>query len=280
MCSIEEAWAGQTFGGKPVTSQGDLHKAYMSLPDDLMTNNNQFSMKTSNEPQPRSLSRGINSKYSREPRVPNINRNSDNANINFSSTMPPIDNYGGLNPRPDYMEIYDKSAPMPMMTGEKFNDIENAFNVSSTVNSFMQRGMSNTNTNTYTNDELLNEDTSEERNIINIKNNNKQNNKQNKNEFLNIKTSSKYNSSDRMNKYSESSESSDDTYSNEQVLIILQQVISKLNKMEQTINNINHFNNQNNNQSRNMYDIILYIIIGMILAFMLFSICSSIKHIK
>ena len=134
--------------------------------------------------------------------------------------------------------------------------------------------------NTYTNDELLNEDTSEERNIINIKNNNKQNNKQNKNEFLNIKPSSKYNSSDRMNKYSESSESSDDTYSNEQVLIILQQVISKLNKMEQTINNINHFNNQNNNQSRNMYDIILYIIIGMILAFMLFSICSSIKHIK
>ncbi len=76
MCSIEEACAGQTFSGKPVSSQGDLHKAYMSLPDDNTSRNNQlFNVSNPNEPQPRGLSRGVNSKYSREPRVSNISRN-------------------------------------------------------------------------------------------------------------------------------------------------------------------------------------------------------------
>ena len=73
MCSIDEAWAGQTFGGKPVVSQSDIHKSYMSLPDDITTHNNQFSLKYNEEPKSRDLSRGINSKLSREPRVAKIN---------------------------------------------------------------------------------------------------------------------------------------------------------------------------------------------------------------
>ena len=262
MCSIEEAWAGQTFSGKPVISQGDIHKSYMSLPDDITTHNNQFSMKASNEPQPTSLSRGLNSKYSREPRVPNINRNSNNANIKFSSTMPPSDNYGGLKPRPDYMEIYDKSEPMPNMSGEQFTDINNAYDVSSTVNNFMQRGMSND-----TNDQLMNEDTYEENDIVNIKYNNKQNNhnnynNQNKNDFSNVKVSSKYNSSNSNFDDSRNVISSSDT----QVLIILQQLLNKLDKIERDLHH---------HQSRNMYDIILYILIGMILAFILYSMIKN-----
>ena len=175
MCSIEEAWAGQTFEGKHVSSQGDLHKSYMSLPDDIMTHNNQFSMKANNQSQNKSLSRGINSKYSRGPRVPNIARNSNDANINFSSTMPPLDNYGGIKPRPDYMEIYDKSGPMPMMTGEQFTDINNAYDVSPTITNFMERGLEN--------NELLQEDTYDDNLIVNNKFNNKQ---KNKNEFSNM----------------------------------------------------------------------------------------------
>jgi hypothetical protein len=264
MCSIEEAWAGQTFSGKPVSSQADIHKSYMSLPDDIITHNNQFSMKASNEPQSTSLSRGINSKYSREPRVPNINRTSDNANINFSSTMPPLDNYGGLKPRPDYMEVYDKSVPMPVMSGEQFTDINNAFEVSNTVNNFMERGMNN---------ELLNEDTSEENNFMNIK----YNNKQNKNDFSNVKVSSRYNSSNddyndnnhnnNNNKSTESRNvmSSSDT----QILFILQQLVNKLDKIERDLHH---------HQSRNTYDIILYILIGMIIAFILYSMFSSMKN--
>jgi len=257
MCSIEEAWAGQTFEGKPVSSQGDLHKSYMSLPDDIMTHNNQFSMKANNQSQNKSLSRGINSKYSRGPRVPNIARNSNDANINFSSTMPPLDNYGGIKPRPDYMEIYDKSGPMPMMTGEQFTDINNAYDVSPTITNFMERGLEN--------NELLQEDTYDDNLIVNNKFNNKQ---KNKNEFSNIKLSNKYNSSDNNennNNEPKNIMSSNDT----QVLFILQQIVSKLDRIEGELHH---------NQSRNMYDIILYILIGMILSFILYSMFSGIRN--
>jgi len=260
MCSIEEAWAGQTFSGKPVVSQGDIHKAYMSLPDDVMTHNNQFSMKANNEPRPSSLSRGINSKYSREPRVPNINRNSNDANINFSSTMPPIDNYGGLKPRPDYMEIYDKEVPMPVMTGEQFTDISNAYDVSPTLNNFMQRD--NFGNNSNNNNSLLNQDIPDDSNMVNIKYNNKQ---LNKNDFSNVKVGNRYNSSDNDSIDSNNMSSS---ANDAQVLMILQQVLSKLDKIERDLHH---------NQSRNMYDIVLYILIGMILAFILYSMFSGMK---
>jgi len=265
MCSIEEAWAGQTFSGKPVVSQGDIRKAYMSLPNDVMTHNNQFSMKANNEPQPTSLSRGINSKYSREPRVPNINRNSNDANVNFSSIMPPIDNYGGLKPRPDYMEIYDKEGPMPVMTGEQFADISNSYEVSPTLNNFMQMGMKNSNSSIS--DQLLNEDTPFDSNFINIKYNNKQ---QNKSDFSNVKVGNRYNSSDNDSIDSNDNNNNNNmSYSNDaQVLMILQQVLSKLDKIERDLHH---------NQSRNMYDIVLYILIGMILAFILYSMFSGMK---
>ena len=253
MCSIDEAWAGQTFSGKPVVSQSDIHNSYMSIPDDIMTHNNQFSFKYNGEQKP-SLSRGINSKLTREARVPKINRNSNNANINFSSTMPPYNNYGGLNPRPDYMKIYDTAGPSPIMIGEQFSDISNAYTISNDANDFMKRGEAELNN-------LLNEDTEIENKIVNTKYNNKKMN--NMNNFENIKQPSKYNSSDG-NSYGNSS--SNDT----QLLIILQQVINKLDSLEYNIQSLH-----NNNKTKNMYDIILYILFGMILSFILCSIFSS-----
>jgi hypothetical protein len=272
MCSIEEAWAGQTFSGKQVVSQGDIHKSYMSLPDDVMTHNNSFSMKNNESSTSREFTRGINSKYSREPRVPKINRNSNDANINISSTIQPLNNYGGINPRPPYMEVYDNaSGPSPIMTGENFTDIENAYNVSNTVNNFMERGMTNEMTNDMSNNmtnnmtnNLLNEDTYEESDIIN----NKFTNRENKNNFANIKQSSKYNSSDRNMNNTNNTNNTNETSNNAQVLFILQQVLSKLDKLEKELHH---------QQTRNMYDIVLYILIGMILSFILYSICTSIK---
>ena len=261
MCSIEEAWAGQKFSDKPVSSQGDLRKAYMSLPNDIMTHNNEFSMKSNNIQQPLSLSRGINSKYSREHRVPNIARNSNNATINFSSTMPPY-NYEGVEPIPQYMEIYDNSAPSPNMVGENFNDINSAFDVSSDLNEFMQNS---------THNQLLDEDTHEEINIVNSK----YNNKKNKNNFSNIKQTSKYNSTDKTSsdsdEYINSLNTINSVYSREyqHILFILQQVIIKLDKIESEL----HIQ-----QSRNTYDIILYILIGMILSFILYSVFYSLKN--
>ena len=44
MCSIEEAWAGQTFDGYRVQSQADLHRKYMPISDDILTRNNEFTV--------------------------------------------------------------------------------------------------------------------------------------------------------------------------------------------------------------------------------------------
>jgi hypothetical protein len=253
MCSIEEAWAGQTFAGKPVSSQADIHNAYMHIPDDLLTRNNEFSVSNPNEPQSRNGTRGINSKYSRQPRVPNMSRNSDNANINISSVMPPLDNYGGINPRPAYMSIYDKSNnndPMPMMLSkDNFNNLENAFKVSDTVNRFMNIDNTNKNFN-----DLQLEDTEEDRQMINTK--------------FNKNRSNNSNTSNNSNNFTDTSSTTDNSISNMQFQMILQSILMKLDKLESDLNH---------NQSRNMYDISLYILIGMIISFMLYTIISNMK---
>ena len=268
MCSIEEAWAGQNFEGKPVVSQGDIRKAYMALPDNLLARNNEFSI-SSKEPNNRDLTRGINSKYSREPRVPNhsVNSNNGNANINFSSTMPTGNGYNGVEPRPAYMEIYDRNAPSPVMSKDHFSDVDSAFNVSNTVDNFMKSGMnmnSNMSNTTITNP-LLTEDTPEDELVFNNKISNRnmnknqnqnQNQNQNKSQFDDVKPNI-YNSSD--------------SFADTQVLVMLQQILSKLDRLE---GNLHH------QQSRNMYDIILYILIGMLLSFILYSIYCSMSKMK
>jgi len=262
MCSIEEAWAGQTFSGKPVSSQADLHKAYMSLPDDNTNRNNQlFNVSNPNEPQPRGLSRGVNSKYSREPRVSNISRNSSNGNINFSSTMPTSNGYNGVEPRPAYMQVYDNAAasdsynamiPMPVQSQSKdaFSDIGSAFSVSDTVQNFMNR-----NDNSNSSNQLLNEYNPEEINIINTKIALKRNEADNVSEFTNVK-SNRSNNSDT------------NSINDIQIQMMLQQILSKLDNLEREMHH---------NKSRNMHDIILYILIGMLIAFILYSIFTSMK---
>jgi hypothetical protein len=260
MCSIEEAWAGQDFLGKPVSSQSDIRKAYMSLPqDNIHTRNNEFSVSNPNEPQSRELTRGINSKYSREPRVPNKSINNTNASINFSSTMPKGNSYTGVEPRPAYMSIYDNAEPQPVVQKDHFSDIDNAFNVSNTVDNFMQSGMnmSSDSTNSMNPNALLKEDTIDDEMMMNnkIMNRNK-----NKNEFMNIKKTNKYDSSDS---HSDDLSVSLPVSSDTQLLFILQQMMSKLDKIESDL----HYNN-----SRNMYDITLYILIGMLISFIFYSI--------
>ena len=249
MCSIEEAWAGQTFAGKPVSSQSDIHNAYMHIPENLLTRNNEFSISNPNEPQLREGTRGINSKYSRQPRVPNMSRNTDNASVNISSVMPPIDNYGGLNPRPAYMQIYDKSGdPMQnMLSKDNFNNLENAFKVSDTVNRFMNTNSVNDATGGSSNsNNLLNEDTYEDE------------------QFLNTKIKNRNNNSN----FTDTTATDTINANNLQFQMMLQSILMKLDNME---------NEMNHRQSRNMYDISLYILIGMIISFILYSLVSGIK---
>jgi len=270
MCSIEEAWAGQTFEGKTVSSQGDIHNAYMSLPNNVLNRGNEFMVNNPNQPQSRSLIRGINSKYSREPRVPKINRDTNNVNANISSVMPDTTNYGGLDNMPSYMKIYDNadkmqqddqsvssfsqqaphspystysSYPQATMTGENFTDIENAFNVSDTLDNFMNKNTNNNNNNNNNNKKhnLIDENTVEESEIIN-------------NKFSNFKNINSKNSN----------QNNDDTN-------IKQLLISIMNKLDKIEIDLQYTN------KRNMYDIVLYIIIGMILSVLIYSLFSGMR---
>lgn len=262
MCSIEEAWAGQTFDGKKVISQGDFHNNYMSLPDNVLNRDNQLTIKKTNEGQLKNLPRGVNSKYSREPRVPKIVRNIKNADINISSDMPEMNNYGGLEPLPQYMSIYNNHNnhnnnnrnnnnrnnqpntnylyPMPVMTGEQFTDIENAYTVSDTLNTFMN-----------SEPDLLIEDTEEERNIINNKFNNMTKNNTKMNSFKNV-----------THNQNNSNHSNDDL----EIKQLLNTIIKKIDSIETQLSNYNN---------KNIYDLILYIIIGIMISFCIYSIFSK-----
>jgi hypothetical protein len=262
MCSIEEAWAGQNFDGKRVVSQGDLHNNYMSLPDNILNRDNELTIKKTNQAPPKNLPRGVNSKYSREPRVPKILRNSNNANINISSEMPEINNYGGLEPLPSFMSIYNNSnqskfkninenhsntnnsyqmsMPMPVMTGEQFTDIENAYTVSDTLNNYM---------NTESN--LLDEDTDDDRSVINNKftNMNKNNTKNNSFQNVNNNSNQKHNSNTTI-------------YNDPEIKHLLNTIIKKIDTIELQLSNYNN---------KNIYDLILYIVIGILLSFCIYS---------
>jgi hypothetical protein len=268
MCSIEEAWAGQNFDNKRVVSQGDFHNNYMSLPDNILNRNNELAMKKTNEAPAKNLPRGVNSKYSREPRVSKIVRNSNNANINISSEMPEINNYGGLEPLPSFMSIYNNSnqskfknvnenqqntnqsyqmsmsMPMPVMAGEQFTDIENAYTVSDTLNNFMN-----------TEPNLLDEDTDEDRRVINNKFTNMNKNNTKNNSFQNVNTNSNQKHTTNTNNYNDPD-----------IKQLLNTIIKKIDTIEIQLANYNN---------KNIYDLILYIVIGILLSFCIYSIFNK-----
>jgi hypothetical protein len=272
MCSIEEAWAGQTFDGKRVVSQGDIHNAYMSLPNDIFERNNEFTIQDSKQPSNR-LSRGINSKFSREPRVPQINRNSNDANVQYSSTFNSGSQYGGIEPRPNFMNVIDKSGdynqgalsgvmlPSPVLSKDHFNDIENAYDVSETVHNFMSLGKHNRNDNRNDdNNQLLNEDNEIDVDIVNKKINKLQNNKYQNNNYQNNNYQNE--------NYKNINSPSPTTMNVDQFQLTLLEILAKLNHIESQMTN---------DRSRNMYDMMLYIIVGMLLAFMLYAVFTSLR---
>jgi hypothetical protein len=309
MCSIEEAWAGQNFDEKKVISQSDIHNQYIAIPNNILNRNrgNEFMIGDPKKPQSRELTRGINSKYSREPRVSDNLRSTNNMDLTISSSLPNTDKYMGIEPLPSYVDIYNKSDnyytqqkqntqntfpqntfpqntqqsfPQPISTGEHFTDIENAFNISDTLDTFMSR----TNTTTSnTNSNLLNEDTNENTMIINNKFNNLnlnniKDNKNNKNKFKNINSKNNvnfYNEFDTdtdtenyINKGNVDANDSINNINNINIQTVLIDILNKLNKIE---------NDLHNNNKKNMYDIILYILIGILLSFIIYSIVFAIK---
>lgn len=249
MCSIEEAWAGQTFNGLNVQSQADLHRKYMPITNDLLTRNNEFSV-LKKEPVSRMDNQGINTKIIRplanvSPMASNsgIDYSNNYMDVSFSNNYMPNDNYGGLEPRPSYMSIYDNadnkndkipSTPMPTLTQAQmgrsaFGDINQAYNVSPVVEKFMAHGNNNTNT-------LLNEDSHNDLLVL----------------------TKKFNSSNANNK-----NNTDITMDKSllQIQASLQDILIRLNNVEKELHH----------KQSNMYDMVLYGLIGMIIAFILYT---------
>lgn len=244
MCSIEEAWAGQTFDGYRVQSQADLRRKYMPISDEMLTRNNEFTV-SKKEPVSRIGNQGINTKIVRPLRVGSSLPNAmqlDNANttmnVSFSANQPMMDNYSGLEPRPGYMSIYDNAGnefPMPIQTQQAsrngFSDINQAFQVNPVVERFIDNNSN----------PLLNEDTNDDQLVLykksNVVESNNDNNKKNadnqviQNQLSQLKTS-------------------------------VQNILTRLERVEKDL----HYN-----ASRNMYDMVLYILVGMLIAFILYS---------
>lgn len=232
MCSIEEAWAGQLFENKPVQSQGDIHRKYMDIPNDLFQRNDQFSIGRK-EPTARNTSQGMNSRIPREPRVPPHMVSNDMMDINLASVPNNSSMYGGLEPRPAYMSIYDNAADYlaPMNSNrDNFNDINNAFTVSDTVNKFM-----------------------------NVDSQPKQETHMDKHMDKHM--------GKMIEKMSDLGEvavpSPNSTVAPNEIHLTLQSIMNRLDQLEQDMRNC---------KSRNMHDMILYILVGMLIAFIIYSI--------
>jgi hypothetical protein len=247
MCSIEEAWAGQLFEGRKVQSQADLHRKYMPISDNLLERNNEFSIGR-NEPQSREGTRGINTKQLSSNNINDdysSNMQSGNLKVNFENNISPSSTYRGLNQRPSYMSIYDNASenvPMPSMTRiggkENFNDINQAFTVSKTVDRFMNQSQQHNNNNVDDINVLLNEDNDMDRKILNKK--------------FNMLNSEQFNNT--------STNQNTDT---SQFHKSFQDILQRLEHLESRMND---------NNTRNMYDMVLYILVGMLIAFFIYAI--------
>jgi len=250
MCSIEEAWAGQTFDSYRVQSQADLRRKYMPISDDMLTRNNEFTV-TKKEPVSRMGNQGINTKMVRPLQVAqmpisgsqgSVGSPGDNImNVSFAENQIPMDNYGGLEPRPGYMSIYDNASqgmPMPIQTQagrSAFGDINQAFQVSPVVERFMARGGdSNPNTNF-----LLNENSNDDQLVL----------------------AKKFNSANNNNN-AIATASHQTMQSLSHLNASLQDILTRLDYVERELHN---------GASRNMCDMVLYVLVGMLIAFILYS---------
>ena len=237
MCSIEEAWSGQLFNDKPVQSQSDLHRKYMDIPDNIFQRDNNFSVAGS-MPTPRMDNYGINTQAHRvkpNTQTVSMNNSSNSVDISFSPQPMNISSYGGLNPRPEYMSIYDNANSQ-----EQFSNLNEAFNIEKMYNTTTN---SHTNTNTNTNNYLLNEDNDMDRMVFNKKLENMKRNENMSDISADKIVNSQHNQMD--------------------INSTLHDILRRIDNLEMEMKN---------SQTRNMYDMVLYVLVGILIAFIIYNI--------
>ena len=253
MCSIEEAWAGQTFENKPVQSQSDIHRKYMTIPTNLLQRNDEFSIGRK-EPSPRNCSpvSGMNSRIPREPRIPSHSVSTDLMDINLASVPNTESRYGGISPRPEYMSIYDNAEPnMPAgpipfpSSSSNFNDINQAFHVSPTMDKFMNIGGAGA-----TETSLFNELNENDRIVY-------------KRKFKNMENMANVMQTGETPTPNSTPNAS---ITAPEIQRSLLDILARLDKLEQEMQRAQ------SGRGCNMFDMILYIMLGMLIAFIVYNV--------
>ncbi len=144
MCSLEDAWGTTVFMGAEVETQSDDRENCMKTPDNLFFPNNGHDISPLTKPLPgkNKYTRGMQSCYSREQRTPNKVHQVRGGNSDMDVRISPILNQKGGNNTPLLNEInesfYD---PHPIANDGRLTDLNDAFHVSGTVDRFMNMGM-------------------------------------------------------------------------------------------------------------------------------------------
>ena len=165
MCSIEEAWGTQTFYDKQVESQADDRMEYMKTPDNLLFPSDTVGPLTKNIPNKNKYTRGIHSQLSRQQRIPNQEHNvrgnngvihvkpdvsSMNVNNTYTSykpayldlyNQPLLNDNGQSQPTPSTTKLNNVSPIDVSINDPNYTNMEEGFNVSHTVDNFMNMGM-------------------------------------------------------------------------------------------------------------------------------------------
>ena len=144
MCSLEDAWGTTEFMGSEVETQSDDRENCMKTTDNLFFPQNGYDLSPLTKPLPgkNKYTRGMHSCYSRKQRTPNNVHQVRGGNGDMSVQISPILNQKGGNNTPLLNEInesfYD---PHPIANDSGLTELDNAFHVSGTVDRFMNMGM-------------------------------------------------------------------------------------------------------------------------------------------
>ena len=290
MCSIEEAWGTQTFYDKQVESQADDRMEYMKTPDNLLFPSDTVGPLTKNIPNKNKYTRGIHSQLSRQQRIPNQEHNvrgnngvihvkpdvsSMNVNNTYTSykpayldlyNQPLLNDNGQSQPTPSTTKLNNVSPIDVSINDPNYTNMEEGFNVSHTVDNFMNMGMNmeselgpsnlrqnvnnswcngvDPNFNNYKLNSLNNCSTNNNMNNVNHMNNVNNMNNMNNNKMNQLNEQQEPESTEELRERMEQ---------NKEILKLLNNVLSRLDTLEKKVNEKNKIN---------INDIILYVIIG------------------
>ena len=258
MCSIEEAWAGQLFDGHPVQSQADLHIKYMPICDNLLSPNNYSGCYSKPQQRIKGMNTQTTAKQTLQQIQPgnNSNNNNNSNGVIRSQTRKNNNNNKNnnkINSNSNSKTTSTNSTQYPIPSFSQHNTFEKFAQISNNTDNTLDNNTDNTlddnnnnNDDDYDNNDLLNEDNEDERTIIQKK-------------FNNISMTNYNNQDVKALQNNNLANQTNDIETN----TLLNDINKRLIKLEHDVHTT---------KTRNLYDMILFIIMGILLAFIIHAI--------